>query len=96
MKMKMIEMGTVVLCLGSTSHHPSNLPVHPYRYVDNICGIKRKDTTLQSILENFQHMYGIQPQEESQGNKLVTLLSELSIEERESVPYVGMLMAIMQ
>lgn len=65
--------------LDPTSQHPSDLPVHPYRYVNNICGVKGKDTPLHSILENFQHVCLIQLQEEPEGNTLVTLLSELSI-----------------
>ena len=77
--------------LDPTSQHPSDRPVHPYRYVHNIFGIKRKDTPLKSILENFQH--GILLQEESEGNTVVTLLSELSIHEKEGLPCVGIRMA---
>ena len=79
--------------LDPTGQHPSDLPVHPYRYVDNICGVKRRDTPLNSILENFQHMYGIHLQEESEGHTLTTLLSELSIEDRDGFPHVGIRMA---
>ena len=38
-------------------------------------------------------MYGIHLQEESEGNTLVTLLSEFSIDEKEGSPYVGIRMA---
>ena len=74
--------------------HPGLLPVHPFRYFDNLVGIKYQSTPLQDILLNFQHIYGLSLQEEAQGPKIKTLLSQLQIERTDTdTPHVQMRMA---
>ena len=59
--------------------HPADLPVHPFRYVDNIVGVKRKHTPLQAIQEKFGHLYGLRLQPEAEGDCLISLEAELQI-----------------
>ena len=70
--------------------HPADLPVHPFRYVDNLVGIKRRDTPLEDIQSNFEHIYGLRLQPESEGFSLVTLEAELYITCQHDVPHVRM------
>ena len=72
--------------------HPGDLPVHPYRYVDNLVGVKRRDTPLISIQENFEHIFGIGLQPEDEGLSIPSLLSELTIH-NTSPPYIDLTMA---
>ena len=62
--------------------HPGSLPVfgrYPFRYVDNLVGVKCMSTPLQSIVENFQHIYGPQLQPKAAGTKRKTLLAQLHV-----------------
>jgi len=78
------------VALDDSGLHPGDLPVHPFRYVDNIVGAKRVSTPLASILDNFQSLYGLRLQEEGEGNMLTTLETTLSVGGTPSCPVIGM------
>ena len=42
---------------NAASQHLGSLTVHPFRYVDNLVGVKYTSTPLTDILHNFQHIY---------------------------------------
>ena len=64
-------------CTDAEGQHPGVLPVHPFRYVDNLVGVKYVSTPLSGILANFQHIYALKLQEEAQGPEIKTLLAQL-------------------
>ena len=78
--------------LDPVEEHPGDLPVHPYRYVDNLVGVKREATPVASIQQNFEHIFGIGLQEEAEGPTLPSLLSDLTIH-NTNPPYIDITMA---
>ena len=46
-------------CTDAEGQHPSVLPVHPFKYVNNLLGVKYVSTPLSEILANFQHIYAL-------------------------------------
>ena len=74
--------------------HPGLLPVHPFRYVDNLVGVKYRSTFLDDILLNCQHICGLKLQKEAEGPSLKTLLSQLQVlQTNDEPPHIQMRMA---
>ena len=74
--------------------HPGSLLVHPFRYVDNLVGIKHQPTPIHTVLQNFQRIYGLQLREEVAGPELKAPLSQLQITMNpDGSPHVQMRMA---
>ena len=78
------------LRLDSSNLHPGDLPVHPFRYMDNLVGVKRTATPISDVMHVFEDIYGLGLQEEGEGSTLITLESELQIFTSEGRPRVGL------
>ena len=74
--------------LDKAGHHPSDLPVHPATFRDNIIGLKRIATPLSAIQANLECMYALDLQIEGEGRSLKTLEGLLSLEEHNVQPYI--------
>ena len=57
--------------------HPCDLPVHPFRFRDNLVGVKYKSTPIENIPRGFEHIYNILLQVENVGHTLTSLESDL-------------------
>ena len=82
------------LALDEGGQHPCDLPVHPFRFRDNLVGVKHRSTPIECIQRGFEHIYNIPLQVENVGQTLTSLESDLYIaRDATGTNFVGARMA---
>ena len=75
-------------------HHPCDLLVHPFRFRDNLIGLKYSSTSLSTIQQVFEHIHNIPLQIENEGLTLTSLESDIYLsKDEEATNFVGARMA---
>ena len=70
--------------------HGLGLWAHPFRYVDNIVGIRSGHKSLDTVLKYFESVLGITLQIEGEGQQWTSLEAELSIDPQTALIQVAM------
>ena len=84
----------VPLANDSRGHHPCDLSVHPFRFRDNLVGLKYSSAPLSAIQQVFEHIHNILLQIENEGPTLTSLESDLYLsKDEEGTNFVGARMA---